>query len=42
MNERFWRAVNRNLLILTLILGGGLVLALWLPVAAGIEFLLTN
>ena len=42
MNERYWRAVNRNLLILTLMLGGGLILALWLPVAAGIEFLLTN
>jgi hypothetical protein len=42
MNERYWRAVNRNLLILTLILGGGLILALWQPVAAGIEFLLTN
>jgi hypothetical protein len=42
MNERYWRAINRNLLILTVMLGGGLILALWLPVAAGIEFLLTN
>jgi hypothetical protein len=42
MNERYWRAMNRNLLILTLILGGGLVLALWLPVAAAIDFLTTN
>ena len=42
MNERYWKAVNRNLLILTLILGGGLILALWQPVAAGLEFLLTN
>jgi hypothetical protein len=42
MNERYWRAVNRNLAILTLMLGGGLILALWLPVAAAIEFLLTN
>jgi hypothetical protein len=42
MNERYWRAVNRNLLILTLMLGGGLVLALWLPVAAAIDFLTTN
>jgi len=42
MNERYWRAINRNLLILTLMLGGGLVLALWLPVAAAIDFLTTN
>jgi hypothetical protein len=42
MTDRDWQNINRNLLILTLILGGGLVLALWLPVAAGIEFLLTN
>jgi len=42
MNERYWRAVNGNLLILTLILGGGLILALWQPVAAAIEFLATN
>jgi hypothetical protein len=42
MNERYWKVVNRNLLILTLMLGGGLILALWLPVAAAIEFLLTN
>jgi hypothetical protein len=42
MNERYWKAINRNLLILTLMLGGGLILALWLPVAAAIEFLTTN
>jgi hypothetical protein len=42
MNDRYWKAINRNLLILTLMLGGGLILALWLPVAAAIEFLLTN
>jgi len=42
MTDRDWQHINRNLLILTLILGGGLVLALWQPVAAAIEFLLTN
>jgi hypothetical protein len=42
MNERYWRAVNRNLLILALMLGGGLILALWMPVAAAIDYLTTN
>jgi hypothetical protein len=41
MNERYWKALNRNLLILTLMLGGACILALWMPVAAAIE-LLTN
>jgi hypothetical protein len=42
MNDRYYKALNRNLLILTLMLGGGLILALWQPVAADIEFLATN
>jgi hypothetical protein len=42
MNDRYYKALNRNLLILTLMLGGGLILALWQPVAAAIEFLATN
>jgi hypothetical protein len=42
MTDRDWQNINRNLLILTLILGGGLILALWQPVAAAIEILTTN